>query len=144
MKNRNRAHFTVVYIFLSLLNAHIVQTNGIYNMRNSCWCSQSQKKQPAVLLSMTSNKQIVQPAVTFKLCEAFITSGGILGSNFWTVSYTVVSSSCKISYFQKVIYTTYPHSAVNHHPRASVPHKKKSQKEAVIQLEQPGKKNYQV
>lgn len=43
MKNRNRAHFTVVYIFLSLLNAHIVQTNGIYNMRNSCWCSQSEK-----------------------------------------------------------------------------------------------------
>lgn len=51
----------------------------------------------------------------------------------------MVSSSCKISYFQKVIYTTYLHSAVNHHPRASVPHKKKSQKEAVIQLEQPGR-----
>lgn len=104
--------------------------------------SQKKKKKnhPAVLLSMTFNKQSAQPAVTFKLCEAFITLGGILGSNFWTVLCTVVSSSCKISYFHKVIYTTYPHSAVNHHPRASVPHKKKSQKEAVIQLEQPGKK----
>lgn len=78
MRNRNGAHFTVVYIFLSLLNADIIQTNGIQKMRNSCWCSQSQKEEnPAVLLSVTSDNQIVQPAVTFKQCEAFITSGGI-------------------------------------------------------------------
>lgn len=96
-------------------------------MRNSCWCSLSQKKKTTpVLLPMNSNQQIVQPAVMFKLCEAF-TSGGILGSNFWRVSCTVVSSSCKISYFQKVLSTTYPNSAVNH-PRASVPHKEKKPK----------------
>lgn len=42
---------------------------------------QSQKEETPVLLSsMTSHHKIVRPAVTFKQCEAFVTSGGISGS----------------------------------------------------------------
>lgn len=48
MKNGNKAHFTVVYVFLSFLSLFVKyrqnETNCFYKRGKSCWCSQSQKK----------------------------------------------------------------------------------------------------
>lgn len=74
MKNRNEAHFTVVYNCVS-----IFVVKYIHRRQKKCFCSrgwgvllvQSVTKK-AVSSSKSSMNQILQPTVTFKLREAFI------------------------------------------------------------------------
>lgn len=75
MKNRNEAHFTVVYNCVSVFVIKYIHRRQKMFLQwgpgGSCWCNPSQKKK-AVSSSKCSMNQILQPTVTFKLREVFI------------------------------------------------------------------------
>lgn len=73
MKNRNEAHFTVVYNCVS-----VFVVKYIHRRQKKSFCSRGglagaiRHKKKAVSSSKCSMNQILQPTVTFKLREAFI------------------------------------------------------------------------
>lgn len=82
MKNKNKAHFTVVYIFcfLFVIVKYIHRTGQMASTMRKILLVQSvtkkkKKKSCPIIdeLIVLLIKRIHQPTVTFKLCEAFIT-----------------------------------------------------------------------